>query len=158
MPCLKYLLPLLILLCLSSPGKADERGDMTLGLGGGYASANESGFTTIYFRYTLGPHIRIDNSVGYVFPHKSMSSFALNIDAQTPFSIVRGVQVFPLAGVSVANWNLPDDNSSTRAGFNLGGGFDLKLTSTLRLSVAAKYTWIKHTSGVFVGAGLGYNF
>lgn len=149
---------LLSSLCFTLPARADSRGDMTLGLGAGYTSANHSAYTDIYFRYTFAGHVRIAPSTGIVYKHEGASNFHFNIDMQFPFAVARGLQIYPLAGVAFNNWNYTGGDTYSRFGANLGGGIDLKFTRSLRLTIQANYTFMKHTDGVYVGAGIGYNF
>lgn len=142
----------------ASPLHADEHGTKTLGIGAGYTNVNHSAYTDIYFRFSFNSHVRIAPNVAYVFKHEHSSGLAVNIDMQFPFQVCRGVQLYPLAGVAFNNWNYEGDHSTSRFGANAGAGFDLKFTSTLRLSIVAKYSFMKHTDGVYVGAGIGYNF
>jgi len=136
----------------------DKRGDMTLGIGGGYASANHSGYADIYFRYTFARHVRIAPEVAYVFRNDNLSAFKVDVDMQFPFAIAKGVQVYPLAGMAFNNWNVAHGDTHSRFGLNVGGGFDLKFTPQLRVTIQAKYSIMEHTDGVYVGAGIGYNF
>lgn len=138
--------------------RADVRGDMTLGLSGGYTSVNESGYAKVYFRYAFASHVRIAPETGYVFKHNGQSGFNFDIDMQFPSSAARGIQLYPLAGVAFNSWNYEDHHHDSRFGLNAGAGIDLKFTRSLRLTIQAKYTLMRHTDGLYVGAGIGYNF
>ena len=151
------LLVLCTLLCAAS-AHADQHGDKTLGIGAGFNSVNHSAYADIYFRYSFNPHVRIAPDVTYMFKHDGASGFGVNVDMQFPFKVCRGMQFFPLAGATFNNWNYEGASSQSRLGANAGAGFDLKFTQTLRLTIIAKYSFMKHTDGVYVGAGIGYNF
>ena len=152
------LLLLAISLLLPCAARGDERGDMTLGIGGGNTTVNHSGYSDIYFRYSFASHVRIAPHIGYVFKHENASAFNASIDMQFPFSVARGLQLFPLAGVTFNSWNYSFDGSDSHLGLNVGGGIDLKFTPSLRLTISAAYSFMKHTDGLYVGAGIGYNF
>lgn len=143
---------------LTQPAYSERRGAMTLGIGGGYTSANHSAYSDIYFRYAFSSHVRIAPDAGYAFKHENLSSFNFNIDMQFPVSVVRGVEFYPLAGVAFNNWNTEGGGTNARFGCNAGVGIDLKFTHTLRLSIIGKYTFMSHTDGAYIGAGIGYNF
>lgn len=156
----KYLTALIISLLSLGPlvGKADERGDMTLGLNGGFTNGNHSGYAGLYFRYSFAKHIRIQPSVEYVFKHKGQSAFDFNLDMQFPFRISKGFHVYPLGGMTFNTWDIDPGGTISHFGGNAGAGFDLNFTSTLKVSVEAKYSFMVSTPGVYIGAGIGYNF
>lgn len=136
-----------------------QRGEKTLGLAGGYASYNQSGFAAVYFQYSLAEHFRISPEAGYVFRNNGKTGFEFCIDMHFPFRIAKGIKIYPLAGITFNNWNYAsDDTSRSRAGFDAGGGLDFYFTQQLKLSVQGKYSLMKDTHGAYVSLGLGYTF
>ncbi len=135
-----------------------QKGEKTLGVMGGFATYNNGGFTDLYFQYTFHPHIRGAADVGYVFRNDGRSAFAFDIDVQFPFRIVKGFGVYPLVGFTFNNWNYQHAGNAARAGANFGAGFDLYLTSNLKMTLQGKYSLMDDTSGGFFGLGLGYVF
>lgn len=134
------------------------RGEKTLGITGGYASYNHSGYAGVYFQYTFARHVRIAPEVDYIIRNDNKSGLAISCDMHFPFRISRGIQVYPLAGLAFNSWNYSDDGSASRFGGSLGAGFDFYLTQNLKLNVQGKYSLMKDTSGAFAGIGIGYVF
>jgi hypothetical protein len=66
--------------------------------------------------------------------------------------------VYPLAGFTFNNWSYRYGDSASRAGANFGAGFEIYLTSYLKLSLQGKYSLMNDTSGGFFGMGIGYVF
>lgn len=135
-----------------------QKGEKTLGLMGGFATYNNGGFTDVYFQYTFADHFRIAPDLGYVFRNDHKSAFVLDVDMHFPFRIARGFAVYPLAGFTFNNWSYKHGDSASRAGANFGAGFDLYLTSYLKLTLQGKYSLMNDTSGGFFGMGIGYVF
>lgn len=135
-----------------------QKGEKTLGVAGGYASYNDGGYADIYFQYTFAPHIRIAPEIGYGFRNEGKSAFLMSIDMQFPFKIARGFNVYPLVGATLNHWNYKHAGSETRVGADFGAGFDIYLTSYLKLNIQGKYSLMNDTSGGFIGMGIGYVF
>lgn len=135
-----------------------QRGEKTLGLMGGFASYNDGGFTDLYFQYSFADHLRLAPDLGYVFRNDHKSAFVLDVDLHFPFRIARGFGVYPLVGFTFNNWSWKDGDSASRAGANFGAGFDIYLTSYLKLTLQGKYSLMNDTSGAFFGMGIGYVF
>lgn len=134
------------------------KGEMTLGVSGGYASYNNSGYTSIFFQYTFVPQVRIAPEVGYVFRHNDKSALAVTCDMQFPFRVARGFNIYPLAGVTFNAWNNRYKHNLNRIGGDIGVGFELYITGSLKLNLQGKYSVMKNTTCAFVGLGLGYVF
>lgn len=141
------------------PVSADaQRGEKSLSLNGGYTNVNESGYATVSFNYTFANHFRIAPDIGYVFRSRGASAFVFDVDMHFPFRVGKGVNLYPLVGLTFNNWSLSPSGHATRLGGNFGGGVDLYLTSNLKLNLQCKYTVINDFSGVYVGMGIGYVF
>jgi len=159
------------LLCLSMPGQAFAR-DNTFGVKTGYVSRNKSALAGIYFQYGFSEHFRLAPSAECVFRRDNRDAFIIDLDAQFPFSVssTSGKSaLYPIAGVTYASWNRHltkeeskrDDDVSTRTGrfgLNLGAGFELKVSPTLKLSLEAKYGLVKANSAFQLSLGIGYVF
>lgn len=133
-------------------------GEKTLGIAGGYASHNNGGEANIYFHYSFSQHVRIAPEIGYVFRNEGKSAFECSVDMHFPFRVARGFKVYPLTGVTLNNWSYEHGGHITRGGLDFGGGFDLYLTSSLKLNLQGKYSLMNDTSGCFVQMGIGYVF
>lgn len=146
------------LLPLQSRAGDSQRGEKTLGVMGGYASFNDSGYASLYFEYTFASHVRIAPEIGYVFRHNDKSAFTASVDMQFPFRLSRGFHIYPLAGLTFNNWNYASSSNKSRFGGDFGFGFDLYMTQNLKLNLQGKYSLMNDTSGAFVGLGMGYIF
>ncbi len=156
----KILLSLSIIAgAMSMPGMANAQvGEKTLGFAGGYASHNGGGYADLYFQYTFAPHLRIAPELGYVFRNEGKSAFIASVDMQFPYALARGFNIYPLAGVTLNNWEYEGGGHATRGGFDFGGGFDIYMTRQLKLNLQFKYSLMNDTGGCFLNMGIGYNF
>lgn len=159
----------LVLAALACPAEASaQKGEKTLGFAAGYASYNGGGYADLYFQYTITPHVRLAPEIGYVFRSEGKSAFVCSVDVQLPFRLARGFNIYPLAGLTLNSWsyNHPRHHDeewdggahATRGGFDIGGGFDICLTSQLKLNLQCKYSVMNDTGGCFLNLGIGYNF
>lgn len=137
---------------------AQKKGEMTLGIAGGYASHNDGGYMDLYFQYTVAPHIRIAPEIGYVFRNEGKSAFEFSTDLQMPFRLARGFNIYPLVGFTLNNWDYQGGGNMTRVGGDFGVGFDVYLTSNLKLNLQGKYSLMNDCSGGFFNFGFGYVF
>ena len=136
-----------------------QRGEKAVGLKGGFSTYNSGGFSAIYFQYTFANHFRIAPEIGYMFRNDNKSGFEISADMHFPFKIAKGFGVYPLVGVTFNNWSYRGaDDSVPRVGVDLGAGFDIYLTSNLKLSLQGKYSLMNDTSGGFFDMGIGYVF
>ncbi|MDE5976495.1 MAG: hypothetical protein K2G69_08095 [Muribaculaceae bacterium] len=156
----KFLFPIslaIIIMSIPSDAKAGNH-EKTLGIGGGFCTYNHAGYGKMFFQYSFIPLVRIAPEIGYVFPHNNISGFEASVDVQFPFRIVGGFKFYPLAGITMNNWSYKESPRVTRAGFDVGGGFDLYFTSSLKMSIQSKYSFVKETKGVYLDLGIGYVF
>lgn len=141
-----------------TPTAAAQKGKMSLGINGGYATHNDGGYTNLFFQYEVVPHVRLAPEIGYVFRNDGKSAFNLAVDIHFPFRIARPVSVYPLVGFVFNSWKYPHDNTLNRAGADFGAGFDFHLTNNLKLTLQGKYSLMNDVSGGFIGMGIGYVF
>ncbi len=148
--------------------------EKSVGAKAGYITTNESVAAGLFFQYSILSHLRIAPEIGCVFRHGGMDAFTVDLNLQVPLDFHDDkAALYPLAGLNYSSWNrtlslpvdgLPDiafDDVSTRAsrlGLNLGAGFELHCTRTLKVGLEAKYTLIKHFSGATISALIGYTF
>ena len=101
-------------------------------------------------------------------PHLAASPIDLTVHTPSP-SPGEKAALYPLAGLNYSSWNYSTpkelfdemDDVSTRTsrfGLNLGAGFELRCSRTLKLGLEAKYTLIKRFSGANVSAMICYIF
>lgn len=158
MNALRHLSAVAVLLAGSILPMSGSNHEKTLGIMGGYSTYNQGGFMNLFFQYGFTENIRIAPEVGFAFRSEDKSAFLLSADMQFPFRIYRGIQVYPLVGLTFNNWNYSHSSNSSHIGADVGMGFDFRITDNLKLNVQGKYSAMKHTDGVFVGAGIGYVF
>lgn len=162
---------LLIFLFASIPANAQfQRGEKSVGARFGYVSTNESATMGLLFQYTISRHLRLAPEVSCVFKHHHRDAFSLDLNLHTPFPFSGDkFALYPLAGLNYSSWNVTqpkqiidemDDVSTrySRIGLNLGAGFELRCSRTLKLGIEAKYTLTKRFSGAYVSALIGYIF
>ncbi len=135
-----------------------QRGEKTLGVAGGFASYNESGTVSVYFQYSFANHVRIAPEFGFAFRNHGKTGVAGSIDMQFPFRVAKAFHIYPLAGLTFNNWSYSSSSSRSRLGFDFGGGFDIRLTSQLKISLQGKYSLMKDTGGAWASVGFGYVF
>lgn len=160
------------------PAHAVEKGEKTFGVRTGYVSRNNSADLGLYFQYTFSKHFRLQPAADLVFRHKDRDAFMVDINAQVPIEFSNdNFSLYPFAGLNFSSWNRhynagndapefenPDEFSpewssrTNRFGVNVGAGFDLKVSSTLKLSLEAGYTFVKSNSGLRALVGIGYVF
>ena len=162
-------------LTITETGYASQRGEKTFGIRTGYVSRNKSADLGLYFQYTFSKYFRLQPAVDLVFRHEDRDAFTVDINGQVPIDFSSDkFSLYPYAGINYSSWNrhhvliseepAPDvftSEESSRSnyfGVNLGAGFDLRLSSTLKLSLEAGYTFVKSNSGVRILAGIGYVF
>lgn len=154
----KIVIVVITALTISLPTFA-QKGEKSLSIKAGYATFNEGGFTALQFQYTFGQHLRIAPEIGYVFRNAGVSGLELCADMHFPFRIGKGVNIYPLAGLTFNSWNWQHSKHSTsRVGLDFGGGFDFYLTQNLKLGLQGKYSMMNDTSGGFFDASIGYVF
>lgn len=136
-----------------------QTGEKTLGLAGGFATYNNGGYANVYFQYSFAKHIRIAPEIGYIFRNEGKSGFEFSVDMHFPFRLAKAFSIYPLVGFTFNNWSYEGhDHSRSRAGVDFGGGFDIYLTSNLKLSLQGKYSAMNDTGGGFFDMGIGYVF
>lgn len=143
------------------------RGQKTVGIQAGYNSCAESGVAGIFFQYRFSKIFRIAPSIDYTFRHNNIDGYSLNLDTHYPIDLAQKVNFYPIVGVCYSSWNkhldkdkVSDDSDSryNRFGLNLGGGIEVFVSDALKLSVEAKYNWIRNFDGAVVKASIGYVF
>ena len=99
-----------------------------------------------------------------------MDAFTFDINAHIPFGFTgEKVAFYPLAGLNYSSWNthfIPQDmiegddvsSRTSRFGLNMGAGFELRCSATLKLTLEAKYCLIKDYSSAMIAAGISFVF
>ena len=151
-------------------GSAQESNhEKTVGLTAGYVGHNNSGLAGIEFTYRFSSHFRLAPQALYAFRHHEEDALIINLNAQVPFSLGGGWEIYPLAGINYTSWNFHgsklearDDADVTsrinRFGLNAGGGIGLTLSPTLRIGAEAQWAFVKGYRSGNVLAKIAYIF
>lgn len=162
---------LVLFIMLGSLGASAQliKGEKSLGVKLGYVSENHSAVGNLAFQYNMSSRLRIAPEIGCAFRNQDKDALLIDVNLHAPFSLAESnrVLLYPLAGLSFNSWtghhkSLIDDadvsSHTNRFGVNLGAGFDLRCSESLRLSIEAKYTLIKSYSAAYITAGISYLF
>ncbi len=160
---------LILTLIVSAMPAFGQKGEAVFGAQAGFTSTNESGTAGLFFQYNFADYLRIAPEVGCVFRHRQEDAFTMDVNFHFPITIEsrNAIQVYPLAGVDFSSWTRHDrlynetDDVSTRTskfGLNLGGGFQIKTSPTLKLKIEAKYVLMEVYGTFAISAGIGYVF
>lgn len=158
-----------------APTFAATKGEKVFGVHTGYVSRNRSADVGLFFQYSFSQMFRLQPSADIIFRHNDRDAYIIDLNAQVPINIGEEdvCSLYPYAGLNFSSWNRHNylhngdlvnpgfDEVSSRNnyfGVNVGAGFDLKVSSTLKVSIEAGYTFVKRNSGVRVLAGIGYIF
>lgn len=163
-------------LTLVGMSQSVQAGEKTFGLHGGYISRNESADIGLFFQYSFTKHFRLQPAADLVFRHRDRDAFIFDLNAQFPIPLLthEKFSLYPFAGLNFSSWNRHYDTSvssdawdnfnpeystrTNRFGANVGAGFDLKVSPTLKLNIEGGYTFIKSNSCVRALVGIGYVF
>ncbi len=152
------------------PEATAQKHEKSVGLHGGYTTTHDAPVAGLYFQYRFSNHFRLSPSIDYYFRHKGTDAFTVNLNADFPFAVGNSgkFNIYPIAGVNLTSCNYrteaadkDSDDSTTRRnrlGFNVGGGAEYYITSTMKVAVEAKYDWVLHYDGGVFTASIGYLF
>ena len=149
--------------------KHSYRGEKTLGLNAGYCGSNGSALAGLEFSYRFNRWFRLAPEADYVFRRHGRDALLLNVNTQFPLLFSNDRMAFyPLAGVNFSSWNYHFDktgeayddasNRISRFGLNLGAGYELDLTSSLRMGVKAEYIIVKDFNSFNASFKIAYRF
>lgn len=165
---IKKLMITALMLCGAMTVAAGGRWEKSLGPKLGYASQNSSCVVGLAFQCAVSSNLRIAPEIGCVFRNKNQDALLIDLNVHAPFSFgTSTAELYPLAGIAYNSWSthgLKDANSNdvtthtNRLGVNVGAGFGLRCSPTLKLSIEAKYTIVKSLSSTYVTAGISYIF
>ena len=104
-----------------------------------------------------------------MFRRHGRDALLLNVNTQFPLLFSNDRMAFyPQAGVNFSSWNYHFDktgeayddasNRISRFGLNLGAGYELDLTSSLRIGVKAEYIIVKDFNSFNASFKIAYRF
>lgn len=146
------------------------RGEKSFGVKAGYMSRNRSVLAGLMFEYSFSRHFRAAPQLGVVFRNHNEDALLVDLDFHFPVSLGgERASFYPIVGLGFNSWaihgrkhdeEVPKDviTHRNRLGGNFGGGFDFRLTDSLKLRAEAKYALNKSFSNVQIVAGISYIF
>lgn len=145
------------------------RGDKSFGPKAGYVSRNSSAVGGLVFEYSFSRHVRIAPQAAIIFRHNDLDGFTADVDVHFPFAFAAERAAFyPLAGVGFTSWGhhsvAADDETKDVTthtnvfGFNCGAGIEYYCKRSLKLSLEARYSLMRHYPTACVTAGIAFVF
>jgi len=156
---------------MSVAANAQEQGDKAVG--GNLVFGYNSDFTNIglggKFLYNVSDAIRLEGAATFFIPKDyfgvKLSFWDVNVNAHYLYPVNDQCTFYPLVGLGLQGWKLKISESgislSTTGSdlcFNLGGGFDYKLTDQLFLNCELKYRIVEDWNRLLISAGITYKF
>ncbi len=144
-----------------------QQGRHALGFGLNYGTQIESMGLGVKYQYNITDPIRIEPSFNYFFENDNVSMLDLNVNLHYLFPVGKGVKIYPLFGLTLANWMLDiddvllgydvDDNEC-RFGVNLGGGVEFDLGRNWAINLEGKYQLVSDFDQGVISLGAVYRF
>lgn len=137
-----------------------QHGEKAVGILAGYNSQNNSGIAGLYFQYRCNSWLRLSPDCQILIKHKDRSAFQFDGNAHFLINVFSKANIYPLVGLTYQNWKAYNSGSSNknRIGGNIGAGFEVMATSTLKVAVEGKYSAVKDFSAGNVFVSIGYVF
>ena len=166
---IEVIIAVVAIICGASQAHA-PKGESCFGIQAGFTTKHTSATIDLFYQYGLSNRVRITPEVGFILRHKNMDAFRANVNVHYTIDIVaeNNLQIYPIAGLNFTSWNLmkivtPEESKdvSTRSnkfGFNLGAGFQMKVTRNMKLKFEPIYTFTSKYSTFTMTLGIGYVF
>lgn len=157
---MKRLFIIIIAIAAATASLMAQKGEKTVGLLAGYTTENKSAVAGLFFQYRCSSLLRLSPDCQFIIKNNDRSAFIFNGNAHFIIPTSRNTNIYPLVGITYHNWktyNMGLGNQN-RFGANIGAGFEVMATATLKLSVEAKYSLIKDFSSGNFFASIGYLF
>ena len=95
---------LTLALLIAIAASATQRGEKSLGLAGGFNTANDGAVAGVFFQYSFSGHFRLAPSADYVFRHRGIDGLHVNLNCQFPIGVGSGrFDVYPLVGLNLSS-------------------------------------------------------
>ena len=98
---------LTLTLLIAIAASATQRSEKTLGLAGGFNTANDGAVAGVFFQYSFSSHFRLAPSADYVFRHRGIDGLHVNLNCQFPIG-VGSVRRLLTSSVSTIEWSYID--------------------------------------------------
>lgn len=158
----------LVVMGLASTTAFAQKGESAFGVQTGYTSTNNSAIGALFYQYGVSNTVRMSTEIGFVVRHEDYDAFTGDINVHFPLRLdQKSMELYPLAGLNFSSWTCHDnifegiDDVTTRRnrfGLNLGAGWQLRASETLKLKIEAKYVLTSRFSTFTLGVGIGYVF
>ena len=143
-----------------------RRGEKSFGPRIGYCGANSSVMAGRTFQYSLSRVVRLAPEADVVFRNNDKDAISVALNVQFPFGFEQDkVALYPFVGPTYVSWGLHNRNENkdvtthaNRFGMNAGGGVEFRATSSLKLSLEGRYTFVKDYCGAQVNLGIMFVF
>lgn len=157
---MKKIIVLTLAVLFSAINLMAQRGEKTVGLLAGYTTENQSAVAGLFFQYRCSSLLRLAPDCQFVIKNDNRSAFLFNGNIHFLIKTSGKTNLYPLVGITYHNWKTYNTGmgNKNRFGTNLGVGYEVMPTSTLKLSVEAKYSLIKDFSSGNFFASIGYLF
>ena len=158
-----------------------QQGEKAVGVNLSYGTEIKNLGIGIKGQYGITDAIRAEASFDYFLKKDGLSMWDVNLNVHYLFPITDKLKVYPLVGLSYANWKFDDfiewddsddyfsdydddwdsDSSSSttgKFGLNLGGGIQYDVTDVFSVGFEAKYQLINDFDQMIFGVGITYKF
>lgn len=144
-----------------------ERGQKSFGPKVGYITRNNSVLAGLSFDYAFSRHVRIAPAISLAFRNNDRDALLVDIDMHFPIATWKTSDIYPLVGVTYNSWGRhniePDSHDDVTShqnsfGLNMGAGWEIRLSNSLKLGIEGKYTLIKHNPNGQFAARIAYVF
>lgn len=158
------------IICIATSGIASaHKGQFSLGGNVVYGTCVSNIGLGVKGQYEIINHLRAEASFNYYFKNSvkfgnvksNYYMWEFNANAHYVIPLSSKFDIYPLAGITVANLDNADDkayHAHTKVGANLGAGVDFNLNSHVSLNFAVKYTLISDLDQAVFGLGAVYHF
>ena len=140
----------------SEKGAMSVGGNFNIGLSDGYTNFGIGA----KYSYNFIDHLRGETSFDYYFKKDAISMWDWNVNLHWVFDIKEKHGLYPLAGFALVGTKVDlgfASASSTDFGFNLGGGWEYRISDHFKTGIEAKYQWADGGRGI-ISVGAAYIF
>ena len=132
-----------------------QKGIQAAGIHLSYGTGIESFGLGVKYQYNITNNIRLEPSLNF-----AKNQFDINANAHYLFPMASNIRVYPLGGLTFANYGGSDgiNGTVTRLGINAGGGAEMDITDKLMLNFELKYQFVSDFDQAMFNIGIAYMF